>query len=73
MDLNRNFPDPILHKSRGDLRRPVGKEEVETLAIMNFSLSYRYATAYQHHVLGLSYRYATACRHHVALCPEPFA
>lgn len=40
-DLNRNYPDPWLHKNH-DIRKPLGTEEPETLAMMNLTLSRRY-------------------------------
>ncbi len=42
VDLNRNFPDPIRDAGADvDLRQPQGREQPETLAIMNYTLSNR--------------------------------
>jgi len=51
-DLNRDFPDP-LHlgnwKTWSDQLKPVGTEAAETLALMNFSLQYRFIAGVSMH------------------------
>eukprot|EP00798_Chlamydomonas_sp_ICE-L_P017408 gene17408-23708_t len=49
VDLNRNFPDPIQSPKGTDLRIPQGKEEPETLAIMNFTMQFNFIASLGFH------------------------
>jgi hypothetical protein len=48
-DLNRNFPDRYSHPKM----RPSGKEEPETVAIMNWTLSTGFVASASFHEVGL--------------------
>mmetsp|Transcript_26432 Transcript_26432/g.57658 ORF Transcript_26432/g.57658 Transcript_26432/m.57658 type:complete len:493 (+) Transcript_26432:213-1691(+) len=48
VDLNRDFPDPWLHKGR-NLSVPLGKEQKETLAMMNLTKAFRFVGSLSFH------------------------